>query len=110
LLSFYPIFCYLRHLWSSYFNSITTTEVVLLLLSCVGAWLTTSSQLLLLGSSSALTFQLLGQFKTVLLIWLGSVVLQEATLPFWQIFGCAIGMLSILCHTYIKVNEKLHTH
>jgi hypothetical protein len=107
--------------------SLWRTDVILIVLSCVAAFLVNWSQLLLTSISSALTHQLLGtsvaltavddfisspvvlctpagQFKSLVLM-AASAVFFESYLGGWQLAGCMLAMGSIVIHAYLQVYQ-----
>uniref|UniRef100_A0A7S3UUW0 Sugar phosphate transporter domain-containing protein n=1 Tax=Heterosigma akashiwo TaxID=2829 RepID=A0A7S3UUW0_HETAK len=76
-----------------------------LLLSCVFALGVNISNYLVLGKTSPLTYQVLGHFKTILIILLGIFLFNKAT-DSRNILGIAIALLGVIAYTEAKRKQS----
>ncbi len=88
---------------------ISSEAIVLILLSCGAAIAVNLSSMALIGKTSAVTFQVVGHGKTILILGFGSVfspstasgedLLKHAA-------GIAIALLGVFAYSYFKVSQK----
>ncbi len=87
----------------------TSEAVVLILLSCGAAIAVNLSSMALIGKTSAVTFQVVGHGKTILILGFGSVfnpptasgddLLKHAA-------GIMIALLGVFAYSYFKVSQS----
>jgi len=85
----------------------TSTDLTVLLISGIIAFLLNVSTFLVIGATSALSFNIAGNFKVILSI-VFSVIIFHTHISFWNGSGIAAAIVGVAFYNYIrqKVEEK----
>lgn len=89
----------------AYFFSRTLNEVIVILLSCAMAFLVNLSIYMVIGSTSALTYNMVGYFKFILIIAVG-IFMYKDPLEVQQFLSFVIIMLGLVSYSYFRLKEN----
>lgn len=81
----------------------STATILTIVLSCVLAYCVNISTYLVIGSTSPITFQVLGHFKVLIILCLGIVLFSEDQNRV-RLVGMLLALVGIVSYTYAKQN------
>jgi len=82
-------------------TELTAPVMLRLFLSCLFALGVNITNYLVLGKTGPLTYQVLGHFKTILIIVIGVTLFNKAINP-WNLFGIAVALMGVIGYTETK--------
>jgi solute carrier family 35 protein E3 len=83
----------------------TLPNVLLILGTCITAFLVNLSFFLIVGKTSPLSVNVLGYFKTCL-VFVGGVLFFDTNADFKNIFGITLTMIGVLLYTYVQLKGE----
>ena len=89
-------------------SKFTDSTTIMLILSCgVVAFFVNFSIFWVIGNLSAVAYNMIGHSKTLLIIFIGSVIFHEP-LNLRQLFGLSFTMLGVFIYSYFKYIRKVN--
>lgn len=82
-------------------------SLILVFGSCLMAFHVNFSAYLLLDNSGPITYQVLGQLKTISVVFFGALWFSKAPLPFGYYIGIVIAIGSSIWYSYLKIVEPI---